>query len=324
MIDSKPWAFPASLQPKPDDVQFDLDSVLNAVVTLHTQVAEDAFTAPILGTERIGNGVVIRESGLIVTIGYLMTEAETIWLTTNNGTAVEGYPIAYDFATGFGLVQPLGKLDIKPIECGSAARMHVNDEVILIGRGGQAHAVKGKLLAKREFAGYWEYLLDEALFSGPLHPEWSGAAMVDMQGRLIGIGSLFIQEVTDEEPVQGNMFVPIDLLEPIVDSLATTGVSGVAPRPWLGMYTTEAPGLLVVNGLAPGSPAEKAGVKSGDLVVEVKGKRVGKLSDMLRSVWELGPAGTTIPLTMMRDGTLKHVEIKSANRADFLKKERLH
>jgi S1-C subfamily serine protease len=148
--------------------------------------------------------------------------------------------------------------------------------------------------------------------------------MVDLQGRLIGIGSLFVQEVTDEQPVQGNMFVPIDLLEPILENLSTIGVSGVPPRPWLGLYTTEAPGLLVVNGLAPGSPAEQAGVKTGDLIIEVRSKRVAKLADMLRNIWDLGAAGVTVPLTLMRDGALKHVEIKSANRSDFLKKRRLH
>lgn len=318
------WAFPDNLQPKPDQVRFDLDAALEAVITLRAEIPEDAFTASILGTERAGTGVVIREDGLVLTIGYLITEAQTIWLTTNSGAAVAGHPLAYDQVTGFGLVQPLGRLNVPALKRGSTAACAVGDEVYVIGRGGRAHALKATILAKREFAGYWEYVLDEAMFTAPAHPEWAGAALVGKDGRLLGIGSLLLQEAVGNETTQCNMMVPIDLLEPIFQDLVTLGRANRSPRPWLGMYTTDANGQLVVGGVADGGPADRAGVRPGDLVLEVARERVTTLAELFRKVWRLGPAGTEVPLTLAREGSLLRVRLQSANRDDFLKKPQLH
>ena len=178
MAESSHWAFPKNLQPSPEEVDFDLDAGLNSVVLLRAEIPEEAFTASILGTERVGYGVVIRDDGLILTIGYLITEAASIWLTTNQGVVVAGHPLAFDQATGFGLVLPLGRLGAPAMERGSAATLDVGDDVIVIGQGGRAHALKARLVARREFAGYWEYLLDEALFTAPAHPQWGGTALV--------------------------------------------------------------------------------------------------------------------------------------------------
>jgi S1-C subfamily serine protease len=324
MAESGNWAFPDSLQPSPDEVSFDLAAALDAVVMLRSEIPEDAFTAPILGTERIGNGVVIREDGLVLTIGYLATEAETIWLTTNDRAAVPGHPLAYDQATGFGLVQPLGRLGVPVLKRGSAAACAVGDDVFVIGRGGRTHALKAKVIAKREFAGYWEYVLDEAIFTAPAHPEWAGAALLGEDGRLLGIGSLLVQESVDGQTVQGNMMVPIDLLGPILPDLLTYGRVNRPPRAWLGMYTTEANGQLVVAGLAGGGPAERAGVRQGDVVLEVAGDRVSGLADLFRRVWHMGPAGTEVPLTLAREQAPVRVRVRSADRNDFLKKPLLH
>ena len=203
MAESTQWAFPRELQPRASEVDFDLGRALDAVVMLRANVPEDAFTASILGTERAGNGVVIRDDGLTLTIGYLITEAESIWLTTNGGATVAAHPLAYDFATGLGLVAPLGKLDAPPLARGSAASIDADDDVFIVGHGGLAHALKARIIAKREFAGYWEYVLDEALFAAPPHPEWSGAALLDDAGRLLGIGSLLVQEAVADNTVQG-------------------------------------------------------------------------------------------------------------------------
>lgn len=324
MPDSKPWAFDESLQPRREDVGFDLEQALDAVVLLRAEIPEDAFTGGILGTERTGYGVVIREDGLVLTIGYLITEAETIWLTSNAGTVVAGHALAYDQATGFGLVQPLGNLDAPALPRGSSSGVKEGDRVFVIGHGGRAHALKAKVFAKREFAGYWEYLIDNALFTTPAHPQWGGAALVDTRGRLIGIGSLLLQEEVGDASEQGNMFVPVDLLEPILDDLLAHGRSAVAPRPWLGMYTQEAEGRLIVGGLAPGSPAERAGVQAGDMVLGVAGERTSGLADFLRRVWRLGGAGVEVPLMLARQGDVLRLSLRSADRNDFLKKPRLH
>ena len=324
MSEPSDWAFPAELQPRTEQVRFDLDAALDAVVMVRTEIPQDAFTASILGTERVGNGVVLRADGLVLTIGYLITEAQTIWLTTNAGSALPAHALAYDQVTGFGLVQALGRLDLPLIERGSARSCAVGDEVTVIGHGGRSHALRAKIVAKREFAGYWEYVLDEALFTAPAHPQWGGAALLDADGRLLGIGSLLVQEALGGETVQGNMIVPIDPLEPILGDMLAMGRANRPARPWLGMYTTEAGGQLVVGGLADGGPAERAGVRSGDLVLEVAGERASTLADLFRKVWRLGPAGTDIPLTLAREGALVRVRVRSADRNDFLKKPQLH
>ncbi len=318
------WAFPSELRPRPEDWDFDLERALGALVLLRVEVPEDAFTAQILGTERLGNGVVIGEDGLILTIGYLVTEASSIWITTAQGAVLAGHPLAYDQATGFGLVMPLGRLGAPPLARGSAARARVGDDVMVAGHGGRAHALKAQLFDKREFAGYWEYVLDEALFAAPAHPQWGGTALIGADGRLLGIGSLLVEEKHNDKAVQGNMFVPVDLLEPILEDLVKRGRSRRAARPWLGMYTTEIGAKLVVAGLASGGPADRAGVKLGDVVVGVAGEPPRGLADLFRRVWALGPAGVEVPLTVARSGKRQDMRLATIDRTDFLKKPSLH
>ena len=319
------WEFPSEAQPKPEEVGFDLEAALGSIVALRAEIPGDAFTASILGTERDGNGVVIDGNGLVLTIGYLITEAQSAWLTTSKGTAVRGHVVAYDQVTGFGLVQALGRLGVPAIARATGQAVTVGDPVIVASHGGRRHALKARVVARREFAGYWEYVLDEAIFTAPAHPHWGGAALIDGAGRLQGIGSLLVQEAGESGgAIQGNMIVPIGLLEPVFDSLLRLGRIDGPPRPWLGMYTAEAEGALVVARLAPGGPAQRAQVKVGDRVVEVAGEPVRGLANLFRRIWALGPAGTDIPLTLAREGDVFRIRIRSADRNDFLKKPHLH
>jgi S1-C subfamily serine protease len=323
MSEIEQWVFPESVQPKPDETQFDLERALDAVVLLRSEIPEDGLTAGTLGTERGGYGAVIREDGLVLTIGYLITEATQIWLTTNRGAVVAAHPLAYDQATGFGLVQSLGKLEASTLQRGSVADVKVGDSVFVIGHGGRSHSLKTRLIAKREFAGSWEYVLDEALFTAPAHPQWGGAALLDAQGELIGIGSLLVQHVVNGESVHANMFVPIDLLNPILDGMLLTGRSPLPPRPWLGMSTQDTNGKLVVGKLSPGGPAERAGVQVGDRVLGVGEVRVEGLAELFRAIWKQGPAGVEIPLILSRRGDVLRVTVQSGDRYDFLRKPRL-
>jgi S1-C subfamily serine protease len=324
MAEEKDWTLPPNLQPRPEEVGYDLDAALSAVVGLRAEVPEDAFTAGILGTERAGNGVVIREDGLVLTIGYLVTEAETIWLSTAKGTVVAGHPLAYDQATGFGIVQALGRLGLPALKRGSAAECRRGDAVVVAGFGGRRRSLKARVIAKREFAGYWEYVLDEALFTAPAHPNWGGAAVMDAQGRLLGIGSLLVQEKIEDKEVQGNMAVPIDLLEPILGDMLRLGRANRPARPWLGLYTTEFNTRLVVAGLAKGGPADRAKVEVGDMVLAVAGQPVAGLADFYRKAWAQGAAGVEVPLTLMRGGERMDAAVRSIDRNDFLKKPKLH
>jgi len=325
MSEPQEWAFRDALQPKADETQFDLARALDAMVLVRAEVPADGYTVSNLGTERGGYGAVIREDGLVLTIGYLINEASQIWLTSNRGSVVEGYRLAYDQATGFGLIHPLGKLDATHLPRGLAANVNVGDSTFVIGHGGLAHALKTKVVDKREFAGSWEYVLDEALFTAPAHPQWGGAALLDAQGHLIGIGSLLVTHEVKGEAMHANMFVPTDLLNPILDAMLQTGRGPHPPHPWLGMSTQDdADGKLIVSRLAAGGPAQRAGVRVGDMVLGVGELRVAGLAEFFRAVWRLGPPGVEVPVALARDGDVLRITVKSADRSDFLKKPNLH
>jgi len=324
MSDEQSWSFPESVQPKADQTQFDLERAFDAVVLVRSEIPEDAYSAATLGTERGGYGAVIREDGLVLTIGYLINEATQVWLTTNRGATVAGYPLAYDQATGFGLIQPLGKLAAPHLHRGLAADVKVGDSAFVIGHGGRAHSLRTRIIGKHEFAGPWEYVLDEALFTVPAHPQWGGAALLDAQGNLIGTGSLLVQQEINGETRHVNMFVPVDLLNPIFDAMLKTGRSPHPPRPWLGMSTQDPGGNLVVARLSPGGPASRAGVRVGDIVLGVGGSTVQGLAEFFRTVWRLGAPGVEVPLTVSRGGDVIHITVKSGDRNDYLRKPKLH
>lgn len=324
MSERPDWEIPDQAQPKASEVGYDLERALGAVVALRAEIPEDSFTAPILGTERAGNAVLIRADGLAVTIGYLITEAERIWLSTGS-TAVQAMPVAYDFTTGFGLVQALGRLGVEPLPIGSSHSVHVGDPLVIAGTGGRSGALSARLIAKREFAGYWEYLLDEALFTIPAHPHWGGAACIDGEGRLVGIGSLLVQDATVAgHAVAGNMIVPIDLLVAALPELEAFGKPSGPARPWLGAYLADTPAGVAVSGLAPGGPAAKAGLQQGDLIVQVGGIPIGDLGDLYRQLWSLGEAGVRVTLGLLRDGARREVKVSTGDRDAMLRHPRRH
>ncbi|ABD89827.1 S1C family serine protease [Rhodopseudomonas palustris] len=317
------WKVPASAQPRAEDYSFDLDHVLTSVVGLHSIIPGDAFTADTLGVERAGNGVVI-DHGLVLTIGYLITEAETVWLHLGDGRIVEGHALGFDQDSGFGLVQALGELDIDPMPIGSSAAASVGDRVVVGGVGGRERSVAAQIAAKQTFAGYWEYLLDEAIFTAPAHPNWGGAAMISEAGELIGIGSLQIEREHSGRDEHLNMIVPIDLLKPILEDLRKFGRVNVAPRPWLGLYSAEIEDKIVVVGIAPKGPAARAELKTGDVILAVRGEKVSSSEEFYRKYWALGTAGVDVPLTLYRGGDTFDVELVSSDRNKFLKKPRMH
>ena len=312
-------AFKTAPRPKAEDLTFDLDAVASAVVPVVAEIPSDAFTAQILGTEREGSGVLIDADGLILTIGYLIVEATAVHVGGAGGMSVPADVMGYDYDTGFGLVRAFERLEPRPVEIGDSAELKERDPVIIVAQGGVAQSISGHVVSKREFAGYWEYLLEEAIFTSPPHPNWGGAALIGSDGRLHGIGSLFVEDaLPGEDRLAGNMFVPIDLLKPIFADLLSKGRTGGAPRPWLGMFTTEAFDQLVVAGVAPGGPAEKAGIRPGDIVVRANGRRVTRLAEMFREIWGLGSAGVTVRLTIVRDSEAIEIMVPSGDRYDYL------
>ena len=312
-------------RPNQKDFSFELAKPLKSIVAVQSRIPSDAFTASVLGTERAGNGVVIRGDGLILTIGYLITEAEAIWLTDHTGSAVQGHVLGYDQESGFALVQALGQLNAEAIEIGESASLNETDRVIIAGHGGVQNAVSAEIISIREFAGYWEYLLDSAIFTTPAHPNWGGAGVIGENGNLVGIGSLFIQhETAGESAADGNMIVPIDLLRPIYDDLLNIGKPNKKARPWLGLFGAEVEGSIVVAALTSDGPAHRADIRVGDIITAVSTNKITTLANFFRQVWAQGEAGVEIPLEVDRDGEILDISITSVARNDMLKQPLLH
>ncbi|HWM83622.1 MAG TPA: S1C family serine protease [Pseudolabrys sp.] len=317
------WKVPTAVQPKAEDYAYDLDRALLSVIGLRSIVSSDAFTAETLGTERAGNGVLIG-NGLVLTIGYLITEAETVWLHLGDGRVAEGYALGFDGETGLGLVQALTALDLPALPMGRAANLQEGERVVVAGAGGRSRSVAARVVARQEFAGYWEYVLEDAIFTYPSHPNWGGTALIGPAGDLLGIGSLQLERARDVKTEHLNMIVPIDVAPPVIEGLTRYGRVDRPVRPWLGVYSTEIDDKLVVVGIAPKGPAARAELKTGDVLVAVDGKKVTTLAELYRRIWSLGSAGVEIPLTIYRDGVTFHVRVNSSDRARFLKTPRLH
>jgi len=314
-----------TVQPKAEDYGYDLDHALLSVVGLHATIPGDAFTAETLGTERAGNGVIIRENGLVLTIGYLITEAESVWLHLNDGRVAPGHVVGYDQTTGFGLVQALAKLDLPALPLGDSTMVPLEEKVVVGGAGGRQRSVAAQVVGKQEFAGYWEYVLDEAIFTSPAHPNWGGTALIGPAGDLLGIGSLQLERARDKGANEHlNMIVPIDDLKPILDDLTKFGKTNRPPRPWLGLYATEIEDRIVIVGLASRGPAQAAGLRTGDIIAAVAGREVSELATTFRKIWSLGQSGVDVPLLIYRDGRTFEVTVKSSDRNKFLKGPSLH
>jgi S1-C subfamily serine protease len=295
--------------------------VFDAVLKLTAEVPEDARTAKSLGTQREGYAVAIDSNGLALTIGYLILEAEAVTLTTGDGRVVPAQILAYDHDTGFGMVRALQPLGIKPLRMGDSGTAADGSDVLVVGHGGAANAIAARVVSRRDFAGYWEYLLKDAIFTVPPFARFGGAALVNDAGQLVGIGSLIIPNAAGPDiHSPGNMFVPINALKPIMADLLDSGRSGRRQNPWIGLYTAEQSGFLIVQRLASDGPSARAGIAAGDIVVSVAGNPVSGQIDFYRKLWALGGPGTTVELTVLKPGGgLRTVSVQSTDRYSWLR-----
>lgn len=306
-------ALPAAAQPA--------DDVLAAVVRVEVKVDAQARSAATLGTERRGNGVLIREDGLILTIGYLVNEASDIQVTGPSGKPVSAILVASDPETGFGLVRTAIPLAAKPIEIGDSAELAERQQVLVAGYGGYKAATPALVVDRRTFAGSWEYLLEDAIFTSPPYAEFGGAALIGSDGRLVGIGSLYVGDAlrSGARAVAGNMFVPIDRLKPILASMIASGRAGTPPKPWIGVSSEEHRGRLFISRVSPDSPAAKAGLKPGDIILGVANQPVADLEALYRRIFAVGPAGTTIPLRVLQGQEIRDFAVPSVDRHTYMR-----
>ncbi len=295
--------------------------VLPAVVGLHTTIPKNRRSAQTLGAEREGHGIIIDEEGLIVTIGYLIMEADTVTITDSEGNSIPAGIVGYDYESGFGLVRTTFPPKIRPMPLGDSDQLALRSEAYVAGVGGEKATLKVKVAGRREFAGYWEYLLDNAIFTVPAYPLWGGSALVSAEGKLLGVGSLLVQEALGPgaPAFPGNMYVPINRLKPIFDELVENGRLKAPPRPWLGVLTVEHMGQLVVGGISEGGPADRAGLRRGDILQALNGEVLDDIADFYRKLWAVGPAGTPVLLRMERDNDAFEVTVRTGDRANYHK-----
>jgi len=297
-----------------------IDDLLSAIVQMKTHINPDGRTVDGLGREREGSAILIDQDGLLLTIGYLMVEAFAAEITDHTGRTVPANVVGYDHESGFGLLRTVEPLKLKPMPLGKSADVKHGDPVLIASYGGSAMAGAAYVVAKREFAGSWEYMLEDALFTAPPHPAWSGAALISREGKLVGVGSLIVPDASGgSDKTPGNMFVPIDRLAPILGDLIADGRIAGPGRPWLGINTDELRGRLFVSRVTPGGPADRAGVRRGDVIVGVNGEQPTSLGDFYRKVWAQGTAGATVGLDVLQEKEVRRMDIKSINRLDHLK-----
>jgi len=296
--------------------------MLAAVVRVRMKAIPDARSNANLGQTREGTGVVIDGRGHIVTIGYIVIEADSIEVTTQDNKTVPATLVGYDHASGFGLLRPGVPLGVKPMPLGQAADLAVREPVMVLPAGGREAASLAYVVAKRKFTGSWEYLLDTAIFTAPPTLQWAGAALVSREGKLVGIGSLLVRDVLEgESQVPGNMFVPIELLKPILADLIEKGRRNGPARPWLGLATEEVQGHLFVTRVSPEGPAEKAGVRGGDIVLGVGADTVKSHEELYRKIWGLGAAGIDVPLKVLQGADVREFKIRSIDRFQYFKEK---
>jgi S1-C subfamily serine protease len=293
---------------------------LDGVVQVDAVIPGDARTADTLGTERQGSGAVIDDDGLILTIGYLILEASEVTVRGPGPDPVAADIVAYDHETGFGLLRAQRPLGVAPMALGDSAGLRQMQPLIVVSRTGALDAAGVYLVDRRDFAGYWEYLLEDAIFTSPPHAAFGGAALVDADARLVGIGSLLVPDAGfRERPLPGNMFVPVDQLKPIMADPLANGLRADTPRTWLGVTFEEHLGYVFVTRVAPDGPAAGAGIRSDDLILGVGGVPVGGLIDFYRKVWSLGEAGIEVPLELLQGTRPRAISIRSGNRYRYLK-----
>jgi S1-C subfamily serine protease len=307
-------------QPQAQDAAYQhLIDATNSVVAVKVKALQDARSNETLGQERTGSGVVIGANGLVLTIGYLVLEADSVEVSDADGHSVPASVVAYDHATGFGLVRALAPIAPKPIRIGTAQPVTQLDRLMIVTGGDEQTISVATVVSRRQFAGYWEYMIDGAIFTSPPRLDHSGAALINKDGELVGIGSLFVMDALKPgERLPGNMFVPVDLARPLLDEVQKTGGYRADKRAWLGVNSLEEDGRVKVMQVNAEGPAEQAGIEAGDIILSINGQPVENLQKFYNTLWHDAKPGAEVNLTVLHGPTVKQVTVRSIDRQDFV------
>jgi S1-C subfamily serine protease len=293
-----------------------LREAVGAVVRIRMQALRDATSMELLGPDREGTGVVIDSSGLILTIGYIVVEASRIEVFTGEGRTVPAALVAFDQPTGLALIRTSTPLAVRPVALGDSSRLEATESVLV---ASAVAADVAYVASRRTFTGYWEYILDDAIFTAPPRGDFAGAALIGRDGRLLGIGSLFVADaVQPRANFPGNMFIPINALRPILGDLIANGRRSDA-RPWLGVHTQEVQGRIVVTRVTPESPAQKAGLRRGDIITALDGQELAGQADLYKRLWAYGKPGVKVPLRVLQGNRMLELGIESMDRYDHFR-----
>ena len=322
--DSKTDTEPAAPDSKADAANPavpDPERFFKSILKVRTRAVPNARSSATLGQEREGTGVVIGDDGLVVTIGYLIVEADDVSLVDQQGHVLPARIVAYDHATGLGLVRPVVPMSAPPLPLGDSSKLGDRDPVMIVNHSGVDDVTLALVVSTRPFTGNWEYLLEQAIFTSPPTMNWSGAALINRDLKLVGIGSLIVREASTsgDAALPGNMFVPIDALKPILADLVRTGRRAGPARPWLGVAADEVQGRLMVSRVSPEGPGDQAGIKVGDIILGVGGDGVRTQAEFYRKVWGRGAAGTNIPLRVLQGVEVKELEVHSMDRVEYFR-----
>ena len=306
-----------SAQDKPEET-------LNAVVAVSAKIQPDARSAETLGMQRVGTGALVRD-GYVLTIGYLVIEAEAIQVTGADGRTLPATLAAYDHASGLALLKVVGALGAKPLSLGDSAALAEREPAMAVTAPARDSPTLVYVVSRRPFTGSWEYLLDSAIFTYPPVMDWSGAPLIGAKGELLGIGSLIVPDAgAPGTQSPGNMFVPVEILKPILEDLIASGKRKGPARPWLGLNTDEVRGRLFVGRVSPDGPAARAGLKSGDIVLAVGGEEVTTLADFYRRIWASGAAGAAVRIKVLQGASVRDITVRSIDRVDYFRSSKTY
>jgi S1-C subfamily serine protease len=290
-----------------------IELVVPATVAVAVEVPETHPSAAILGTERLGTGVVVDRAGLLLTVNYVVIGASSVEVTLLDETRVDGRVVAHDFASGLAVIEisahGLAALDLCP-----SSALGVGQDIFIVAAAGEnkRRANSGMITSIAPFDAYWDYSLDRAITTTAMNPGLGGAPLLDSHGRVAGIASLDLNEIG-----RFTLAIPVDDFLTHRNELLQHGRRVSRPaRAWVGLYCYTFRDHVVIAGVLPGTPAEQAGLAAGDVVLTVDGQTIANRHELYSALWLHRP-GDVLEFRVFRNNAVKRLAVPSGDAEKF-------